>query len=92
MDRIQNEVTSIRPGLKERIDRAVQKAKTELRTKLAAMINQKMVSLETCMETRINEVRQGTTSLLEELKTTVAPVQESQEKMGQALEKMSNEV
>ena len=44
------------------------------------------------MEAKINEVRQGTTSLLEELKATVAAVRESQEKMGQALERMSNEV
>ena len=92
MDRIQNEVTSTRPDLKEQIDRAVQEAKTELRTELAAMINRKVVSLETCMEAKINEVRQGTTSLLEELKTTVAAVQESQEKMGQTLERMSNEL
>ena len=56
------------------------------------MINQKVVSLETRMEAKINEVRQETTSLLEELKTTVAAVRESQEKMGQALERMSNEV
>ena len=67
-------------------------AKTELRMELASMINQKVVSLETRMEANINEVRQGTTSLLEELKTTVAAVRESQEKMGQALERMSNEV
>ena len=90
--RIQNEVTSIRPDLKEQIDRAVLEAKTELRTELAAMINRKVVSLETQMEVKINEVRQGTTSLLEELKTTVAAVRESQQKMGQALERMSNEV
>ena len=82
MDRIQNEVTSIRPDLKEQINRAVQEAKTELRTELASLINQKVVSLETCMEAKINEVRQGITSLLEELKTTVAAVRESQEKMG----------
>ena len=44
------------------------------------------------MEAKINEVRQGTTSLLEELKTTMAAVHESHEKMGQALERMSNEV
>ena len=56
------------------------------------MINQKVVSLETRMESKINEVRQGTASLLEELKTTVVAVRESQEKMGQALERMSNEV
>ena len=59
---------------------------------MAAMINRKAVSLETHMEAKINEVRQGTTSLLEELKTTMAAVRESQEKMGQALERMSNKV
>ena len=82
MERLQNEVTSIRLDLKEQIDRAMLEAKTELRTEMAAMINQKVVSLETCMEAKINEVRQGTTSLLEELKTIVAAVHESQEKMG----------
>ena len=44
------------------------------------------------MEAKVNEVCRDTTSLLEELKTTVAAVRESQEKMGQALERMSNEV
>ena len=39
MDRVQNEVASICSDLKEQIDRAVQEAKTELRTELAAMIN-----------------------------------------------------
>ena len=56
------------------------------------MINQRVVPLETRIEAKINEVRQGTTSLLEELKTTVAAVRESQEKIGQAMERMSNEV
>ena len=59
---------------------------------MAAMINQKVVSLEACMETKVNEVRQDTTSLLEELKKTMAAVRVSQEKMGQAMERMSNEV
>ena len=92
MERIQNEVTSIRPDLKEQMNRVVQEAKTELRTELAAMINRKVVSLETCMEAKINEVLQDTTSLLEELETTVAVVRESQEKMGQTMERMSNEI
>ena len=92
MESIQNQVTSIRPDLKEQIDWAVLEAKTELRTEMAAMVNRKAVSLETRMEAKINEVRQGTTSLLEELKTTVVAVRKSQENMGQALEKMSNKV
>ena len=92
MESVQNQVTSIRSDFKEQIDRAVLEAKTELRTELAAMINRKVVSLETRMEAKINEVHQGTTSLLEELKTTVVASRESQEKMGQALERMSNEM
>ena len=92
MDRVQNEVTSIRSDLKEQIDKAVQEAKTELRTELAAMSNQKVVSLEARVEAKINEIWQDTTSLLEELKPTMAAVHESQEKMGQAMEKMSNEL
>ena len=82
MDRIQKEVASIRCDLKEQIDRVVQAAKTELRTKFVAMINCKVVSLEACVEAKINEVQQDTTSLLEELKATLAAVRESQEKMG----------
>ena len=73
------------------MDRVVQEAKTELRTELAAMINQKVVLLEAHVEAKVNEVRQDTTSLLEELKTIVAAVRESQEKMGQAMERMSND-
>ena len=69
-------MTSIRPDLKEQIDRVVLEAKTELRTELAAMINQKVVSLEVRIEMKINKVRQDTTSLLEELKTIVAAVHE----------------
>ena len=46
IDRIQKEVTSIRSDLKEKIDRAMQEAKAELRTEFAAMINQKVVLLE----------------------------------------------
>ena len=68
MDRIQNEVTSIRSDLMEQMDRAVQEAKTELRTELVATINQKVVSSEAHMEAKVIEVRQDTTSLLEELK------------------------
>ena len=56
------------------------------------MINRKVVSLETRMEAKVNEVRRDTTSLLEKLKTMVAVVRESQEKIGQALERMTNEV
>ena len=57
-----------------------------------AMINQKVVSLEACVKAKVNEVRQDTTSHLEELKTIVAAVRESQGKMGQAMERMSNEL
>ena len=59
---------------------------------MAAMINQKVVLLEAHVEAKVNEVRQGTTSLLEELKATVVVVRESQEKMGRAMERMSNEL
>ena len=77
MDRIQNEVTSICSDLKEQIDKAVQEAKTELRQELAGIINQKVVLLEARMEAKVNEVRRDTTSLFEELKTTVVVVHES---------------
>ena len=92
MESIQKQVTSIRSDLKEQIDWAVLEAKIELRIEMATMINRKVVSLETRMEAKINEVHQGTTSLLEELKTIVAVVHESQGKMGHALERMSNKV
>ena len=82
MDRVQNEVTSIRFGLKEQIDTAVQEAKAELRIELAAMFNQKVVSLEARVEAKVNDLRQDTTFLLEELKPTMMAVRESQEKMG----------
>ena len=59
---------------------------------MVAMINQKVVLLEARVEAKVNEVRQDTTCLLEELKGTMATVRESQKKMGQAMERMSNEL
>ena len=85
-------MTSIRSNLQEQINRAVQEAKTELRTEFAAMVNRKVVLLEARVEAKVNEVRQDTTSLLEDLKAIVAVVRESQEKMGQAMERMGNEL
>ena len=50
--------------------------KAELRTEFA-MINQKVVSLEARVESKVNEVRKDTTSLLEDLKATMVVVCES---------------
>ena len=77
MDRVQQQVTSIRSDLQGQINRALQEAKTKLRTELAAMVNRKMVLLEARVEAKVNEVHQDTASLLEDLKATVAPVHES---------------
>ena len=70
----------------------MQKAKTELRTEFAAMVNQKVVLLEAHVEAKANEIRQDTTSLLEDLKATVVAIHESQEKMWQAMKRVSNEL
>ena len=53
--------------------------KTKLRTEFTAMLNKNLVSLEACVEARVNEVCQRTTSTLEELKSVVAAAHESQE-------------
>ena len=41
MDRVQNQVTSIRSDLKEQIDQVVQEVKTELRTEFKAALDKK---------------------------------------------------
>ena len=74
MERVQNQVTSIRSDLKEQIDRVVQEVKTELRTEFKAALDRKPVSLETYVESRVNEIRQETNSTLEELRETIAAV------------------
>ena len=61
-------------------------------TEFEVMINRKVVLLGEYMESKINEVRQDTTSLLEEVKSTVAAVHESQERMWWAIHSMSKEV
>ena len=66
--------------------------KTELRTEFKAALNRKAVSLETYMESRVNEVHQETNSTLEQLKETVAAVHESQERMWRAIDRMSKDV
>ena len=85
-------MTSICSNLKEGIDKVVQEAKTELRTEFVVIINRKVVPLKARVEAKVNKVHQDTTSLLEELKATMAVVCESQRKMGQAMERMSNEL
>ena len=92
MDRAQEEVTSIRSDLKEQINRAVQETKTELRTEFVAMLNRKVVPLEARVEAKANEIRQDTASTLEELKSTMVAVRESQERMWWAIDGMSKEV
>ena len=86
MDRVQNQVTSIRSDLKEQVDQAMLEMKTELRTEFKAALDKKTVSLETYVETRVNEIRQSTASTLEQLKETVVVVRESQERMWWAID------
>ena len=50
MDKVQNQVTSIRSDLKEQIERAVQEVKTELRIEFKATLDKKAVSLEMYVE------------------------------------------
>ena len=72
VDRVENQVTSIRSDLKEQVDRVVLEVKTELRTEFKATVDKKAGSLETYVESRVNEVRQETSSILEQLKEIVA--------------------
>ena len=74
MERVQNQVTSIRSDLKEQMERAILEVKTELRTEFKAALDRKAVSLETYVESRVNEVRRETSSTLDQLKETVAAV------------------
>ena len=91
MDRVQNHVTSICSDLKEQIERAVLEVKTELRTEFKAALDKKAMSLEMYVESRVNEVRQETSSTLEQLKETIAAVHESQERMWRAIDGMSKD-
>ena len=92
MDRVQHQVTSIRSDLQEQINRAVQEVKTELRTEFVAMLNKKLVLLEAHVEAKANEIRQDASSTLEEQKSTIARVYESQERMWRAIDGMRKEV
>ena len=65
---------------------------TDLRTEFRAALDKKAISLETYVETRVNEVRQDTNSTLEQLKETIAAVHESQERMWRAIDGMSKDI
>ena len=58
-------MTSICSDLKEQIERVILEVKSELRTEFRAALDRKAVSLETYVESRINEVRQETGSTLD---------------------------
>ena len=92
MDSVQNRVTSIRSDVTEQVDRALQQLKNELRTEFQTALDNRAVSLETYVQSRVNEVRQETYSTLKTLKETVAAVRESQEKMWRAMDGMSKEI
>ena len=47
MERVQNQVTSIRSDLKEQIERVILEIKAELRTEFKAALDRKAVLLET---------------------------------------------
>ena len=66
--------------------------KTELRTEFTALLNRKVVSLEAHVEAKGNEIREDTASTLEEFKSIVVAIRESQEKMWLAIEGISKEV
>ena len=66
--------------------------KTELRSEFQAALDKKVVSVETYLEIRVNEVHEDTTSTLEQLNEIVAAVCESQEKMWRAIDRMSKEI
>ena len=85
-------MTSIRSDLKEQIERAILEVKTELRIEFKAALDRKAVSLETYVESRVNEVRRVTSSTLKQLKETMAAVHESQERMWRAMDGMSKDV
>ena len=55
------------------------------------MVNRKVVSLQTHVEAKANEIRQATASTLEELKSIVVVVRENLERMWQAINGMSKE-
>ena len=67
-------------------------AKIEIKTEFTAMVNKKVVSLEACVEARVNEVHQDTISTLEEWKATMAAVCASPERMWGVINGMSKEV
>ena len=92
MERVQNQVTSIRSDLKEQIERAIFEVKTELRIESKAALDRKAMSLEMYVESRVNEVRQETSSTLDQLKETAAAVRESQERMWQAIDRKSKDL
>ena len=92
MERVQNQVTSVCSDFREHIEQVVLEVKTELRTEFKAALDRKAISLETYVESRVNQVRQETSSTLEQLKETVAVVHQSQERMWRAIDGMSKDV
>ena len=66
--------------------------KIELRREFTAMLNRKVVSLEARVEAKPNEICQDIASTVEELKSIVAAIRESQERMWRDINRMSKEV
>ena len=63
-----------------------------MKTEFKATLDKKAVSLETYVESRVNEVREETSSTLEQLKETATAVWESQKRMWWAIDGMTKDV
>ena len=92
VDKVEEQMMSIRSTLKKEAYLAVEYKAKELKTEILTEVDQKMTALETRLMHRMNEDRQTTAIRLQEINDLVAAVRDGQQKMWGAIERISKDL
>ena len=92
VDKVEEQMTSIRSNLKMQAYLAVDYISTGLKTEILTKVDRKMIALETRLMHHMNEDHQTTATRLQEINDLVAEVRDGQQKMWEAIERMRKDL
>ena len=92
VDKVENQLESIRLNMKTEAYLAVSYKVNELKTEVTSAVDQKMMALETRLMGHINEIRQTMAIRLQEINNLVTTVWDGQHKIWGAIEEISKDL
>ena len=92
MDKVEYQMESIRFGQKEEAEATMGHGIFELKTQILQEIDKEITVVKTKLMVKMNEDHQTTATRLQEIKDSVAVVQNSQQRMWGTIERISNDL